>query len=212
MAGQQAPPAQPLMPPDQAQQPAPAPAPAPQDQGAGGAPPPPGGPQSGVSSTSDQQRWQQMVQAPFAGIGQPPQGQGQGQGQGQVGSKQARSDLRSAVREGRWDWLHKLAHALTPSLGESPRAQGRRLVMTKLAWGWQRPMMGGMGGYGMQPQMPQMGMTGQGMMPQMGGMGGMGYGTLDPQSAQDQLQQLRAANTRLHFAQYSGADPSPSAR
>src|SRR5215472_11085306 len=105
MAGQQAPQAQPLLPPDQAQQAAPPQ----QHPSGGGAAPPPNQPPSGPSSTSDQQRWQQMVQAPFANIGQPPQGQGQEQGQGQVGSKQARADLRSAVHEGRWDWLHKLA-------------------------------------------------------------------------------------------------------
>jgi hypothetical protein len=141
MAGQEAPPAQPLLPPDQAQG-APAAGGPPQDPNAGAGGTQPGNqPPSGPSSTSDQQRWQQMVLAPFAGIGQnsqnQDQGQGQGQGQmqdqGQVSPKQARAHLRSAVHEGRWDWLHKLAHALSPSSGWSRRQRGHFIAQVEIS-------------------------------------------------------------------------------
>jgi hypothetical protein len=61
---------------------------------------------------ADPDRWQQRVRALFANIGQNTQSQDQGQ----INSKQARVRRRSAVQEGGWSWLHKLAQARKPKL------------------------------------------------------------------------------------------------
>ncbi len=98
------------MPPDQTQAPAPQQQAQPQAQGT----PQSTAPGTAIDSVphppSEQQRWLQMVMAPFENIGQ----NAHGGDQRQIYSKQARVGLRSALHEGRWGGRHKLAQALGP--------------------------------------------------------------------------------------------------
>jgi hypothetical protein len=57
----------------------------------------------------------------FANIGQ----NGQANDQGPISSKKARAHLRSALHEGRWSWLQKLAQASKPKLN-CPRQLTKR--------------------------------------------------------------------------------------
>jgi hypothetical protein len=108
MAGQQASQAQPLMRPDQTS------AQPPSNNAIAGANPVTSATSGGVQPsplfsvphpTSDQARWQQMVQGPFQQIAQSSEGGPESA----APQKVARFELRAAMNEGRNSWLRKLA-------------------------------------------------------------------------------------------------------